>query len=287
MAHERLDAFNAALVDRAVAAYEHCWRSRRAEVRQPTALGGSWRTTANMLFFRQQLAYWRERGYAEHLGPLQRSSEFAELLHAMRAAAAEFLTAHGAADGNAIAASAPLFCWASVHMDASSHPPHVHSDAAVTGTYYARRPTSAAPLCLEDPRGRSPLDLVAGLEHRLRYGGSGGGSGGGAVSPFDGVVRLEPVAGECVLFPPWLVHSVPPGPAAEYRCQGAGRQGGEALAQVGVSMAAAEAEPAGLHGELLADDPRADAHLRVSFSFNLLGKWGHTAQRRMHGPSSS
>ena len=240
-----LEAYNDALVARAVAGYEQCWRGREAEARAPTGLAGGWRTTANMLYFRQQLAYWREAGGAEHLGALQRAPEFRSLVASMRAAAAAYLGAHGVDDAAAAVEASPLFCWASVHLGGSTHPPHVHSDASVTGTYYARRPAGAAPLSLEDPRGRSPFDLVAGLEHRLRY-GDGDGSGG-AVPPFDRAVSVAAAPGVCVVFPPWIVHSVPPAPD-----DGAGA------------------------AESALDDER----LRVSFSFNLLGKWAHTAATR-------
>ena len=176
---------------------------------------------------------------------LQRAPEFRSLGASMRAAAAAYLGAHGVADAAAAVEASPLFCWASVHLGGSTHPPHVHSDASVTGTYYARRPAGAAPLSLEDPRGRSPFDLVAGLEHRLRY-GDGDGSGG-AVPPFDRAVSVAAAPGVCVVFPPWIVHSVPPAPD-----DGAGA------------------------AESALDDER----LRVSFSFNLLGKWAHTAATR-------
>jgi uncharacterized protein (TIGR02466 family) len=157
-------------------------------------------------------------------------------------------------DAERLIAAAPLFVWASVHLGGSTHPPHVHSDAAVTGTYYVRRPEAAAPICFEDPRGRSPLDLVAALEHRLRYGGDAA-DGGGAVPPFHRGVCIAPAAGECVVFPPWLVHSVPPGPESG----ACGEQTGSVL------------------GELAASDEL----LRVSFSFNLLGKWELTARTRV------
>ena len=151
----------------------------------------------------------------------------------------------------------------------STHPPHVHSDSVVTGTYYARRPHEAAPLVFEDPRGRSPFDLVAGLEHRLRYGADGASHAGAeALPPFDRTVALEPRPGECVLFPPWLVHSVPPrGPehapldeAVELTTVGAGER------RLGENP----------HGDLARDEM-----LRVSFSFNLLGRWEHTSRTRM------
>lgn len=209
-----------------------------------------------MLFFRQQLAYWRERHGAEHIGPLQRSSAFRALIHSMRDAAAAYLDALGAAEAHRLAHDAPLFCWASVHLGSSTHPPHVHSDACVTGTYYARRPVDASPILFEDPRGRSPFDLVAGLEHRLRYGEQQGGGGGGALPPFDHTVAIRPEEGECVLFPPWLVHSVPPASLAHDEPQHSEQDVEAALG------AAARDEPL----------------LRVSFSFNLLGRWEHTAR---------
>ena len=256
------------------AAFEQCWRSRLDEVHVPTGLPGGWRTTANMLFFRQQLAFARSRSYTGHLGIFQRSAEFGELLRLVRRASRDYLEAHGQATEEARTLSdGPIFCWASVHIGGSCHPPHVHSDAAVTGTYYARRSAAAAPLCLEDPRGRSPLDMVASLETRLRYGGSAGagagaGAGeGGAMPPFDRSVRLEPLEGECVLFPPWVVHSVPP-TSGRTSAEGAGsrgRSGGEGGGSVGAA----------------AEDAAADALLRVSFSFNLLGHWAHTAQTKL------
>jgi len=230
-----VDAINDELTSRALAAYEQCTRSRPDdEIHAPTGLPGGWRTTANMLFFRQQHRHWRDRRGEEHVGPLQRSAAFHSLQRSMRHVATAYLEAHGVPNARSLTSGAPLFCWASVHLGGSTHPPHVHSDAAVTGTYYARRPTSSAPLLLEDPRGRSPFDLVAGLEHRLRYGESAG-AGEGALPPFDRTVAVAPRAGECVIFPPWLVHSVPPG-------------------------------------------PKEDEMLRVSFSFNLLGRWEHTAR---------
>ena len=62
---------------------------------------------------------------------------------------------------------------------------------------------------------------------------------------------MEPKAGEMVIFPPWLVHSVPPGPKSA----------------------------AGENGEVMEEKKtNEDELLRVSFSFNLLGRWQHTAR---------
>jgi uncharacterized protein (TIGR02466 family) len=241
-----LEEFNGALVARALQLYDQCWRSQPKDALHGRALPGGWRTTANMLFFRQQLAYARERKYAEHLGAFERSREFASLTESMRGAAATYLQAHGmaAAAASSLARDSPLFCWASVHTGGSCHPPHVHSDSCVTGTYYARRPAGAAPIFFEDPRGRSPFDVVVGLESRLRYGSDVADHGASdAVPPFDKGYALEPSAGDCVIFPPWLVHGVPQGPAPTAD-----------------------------------DDGMPPSDVRVSFSFNLLGTWDHTAK---------
>lgn len=203
-------AWDAALVARALKLYEQCWRAA-PDASRTTALPGGWRTAANMLFFRQQLEAARGARYESHLEGFERCAEFAELRACMRSVATSFLGAHGLPAGQAeeLARTSPLFVWASVHTGGSCHPPHVHSDAGVTGTYYARRPEGSAPLVLDDPRGRSPYDLVAGLESRLRYGEEVGGAGGEAMPPFDGEHVIEPRTGECVVFPPWVVHSVP------------------------------------------------------------------------------
>ena len=95
--------------------------------------------------------------------------------------------------------------WASVHRDGSTHPPHVHSDsmvrlaiptpppslcspshakacaaihcdfghnlqpaAQVTGTYYSQVPADCSPIVFDDPRGRSPFDVMVGIENQLR-----------------------------------------------------------------------------------------------------------------------
>ena len=83
---------------------------------------------------------------------------------------------------------------------------------------------------------------MVGIENQLRYGANGkGGFGVDAVPPFDAQQTFTPREGAMVLFPPWLVHSVPPSPEA-------------------------------LSGE------DADKSARISLSFNLFGPWSATAQ---------
>ena len=111
-----------------------------------------------------------------------------------------------AEDAEAFCASAKLYCWASVHTGGSGHPPHVHSDSAVTGTFYARRPKTTAPIVFDDPRGTSPFDVLAGVESELRFGLK---SLTSAPPPFDLGFEVAPDEGDVLFFPPWLVHSVP------------------------------------------------------------------------------
>ena len=84
--------------------------------------------------------------------------------------------------------------------------------------------------------------------------------GGGALPPFNRAVSISPAPGDCIVFPPWIVHSVPPSTAAQHGSKEEG--GGD--------------EEEDLDRALSEDDL-----LRVSFSFNLLGRWEHTARTRV------
>jgi len=205
---------NAALATAALAEYDRCWRALPPAELHNTPLPGGWRSAANMRFFKEQQAHARASKYTEHIPGFDALPAFRDLTRRVRVAAASYLEAHEPPPGGApiaaleVAQHAPLFCWASVHMDGSSHPPHVHSDSCVTGTYYARRPAAAAPLELEDPRGRSVHDVIVGIESRLRYGAAGGADERGT-PPFDQPEVISPAEGDLVIFPPWLVHAVP------------------------------------------------------------------------------
>jgi uncharacterized protein (TIGR02466 family) len=86
------------------------------------------------------------------------------------------------------ASSMQLFVWASVHEAESAHVAHDHENAAVSGVFYISTPPHSGSIRFEDPR-------VA----RLYW----------AQSPFNPTpLAHSPTAGELLLFPPWLVHSV-------------------------------------------------------------------------------
>lgn len=78
-----------------------------------------------------------------------------------------------------------LFVWAAVHEGCSAHATHIHEDSAVSGVFYVTTPPDAGEITFEDPRGLRPPFARNRLTH-------------------------QPVAGELLLFPPWLHHGVAP-----------------------------------------------------------------------------
>ena len=184
----------------------------------------------------------------------------------MREAAKIYLALHGHPELEAQElAQGPMVIWASVHRGGSCHPPHVHSDSMVTGTYYAQvPPAGCSPLLFDDPRGRSPYDVMVGIENQLRYGPKGkSGFGVDAVPPFDTQRSFEPRPGAMVLFPPWLVHSVPPSPEAGE---------GESAEDADANARERRGVPARLPC-LLAAHLAAFCFAGISLSFNLFGPW--------------
>ena len=83
-----------------------------------------------------------------------------------------------------------LFIWASVHEGCSLHTAHVHPETAISGTFYVTTPPGSGTISFDDPRGMRPPFHSNRLVH-------------------------TPEAGEMILFPPWLVHTVSPSCEAE------------------------------------------------------------------------
>ena len=202
----------------------------------------------------------------QHLDGWEELPEFRALQQHMREAAKIYLTLHGHPELEAQElAQGPMVIWASVHRGGSCHPPHVHSDSMVTGTYYAQvPPAGCSPLLFDDPRGRSPYDVMVGIENQLRYGPKGkSGFGVDAVPPFDTQRSFQPRPGAMVLFPPWLVHSVPPSPEAGE---------GESAEDADANARERRGVPARLPC-LLAAHLAAFCFAGISLSFNLFGPW--------------
>lgn len=78
-----------------------------------------------------------------------------------------------------------MFVWASVHEGTSEHVPHEHTNTAVSGVFYVSVPQHSGGISFFDPRREeTPFET-----NRLNH---------------------EPLAGDLLLFPPWLVHKVEP-----------------------------------------------------------------------------
>jgi hypothetical protein len=89
-----------------------------------------------------------------------------------------------------------VFAWTSLHRAGSHHVGHHHVDSAVSGVFYVQVPSASS----------SPAEVEAG-----------GGSGDlifydprGSLPPFGKSLHIRPVAGDLVLFPGYLMHSVAP-----------------------------------------------------------------------------
>jgi uncharacterized protein (TIGR02466 family) len=92
--------------------------------------------------------------------------------------------------------------WVVVSPPGASNAQHTHPGAMYSGAYYLKTPGPASPLLFHDPRGARAFTE---LQDKMR-------------GPTLAVIRALPVqAGQLVLFPSWLAHSVPVNEAAEDR----------------------------------------------------------------------
>lgn len=87
--------------------------------------------------------------------------------------------------------------WATVQVGASAyHADHVHDNVFVSGVYYAAVPKESAPLVFRKPEKDFFLNNDNGCTNEKH-------------DVIDRIV-IEPEEGEIILFPPWLLHGVPP-----------------------------------------------------------------------------
>ena len=93
--------------------------------------------------------------------------------------------------------------WAAVQLgEGAYHGDHVHEDSVLSGVYYSSVPPMSAPLVLRRPSsiggaGNIGLDTSTNADFIYR-------------EDENGDVILSPSEGELVLFPPWVIHGVPP-----------------------------------------------------------------------------
>lgn len=144
--------------------------------------------TENDRFFTMQREAF-ERGDPSFLeeGDDSEMEAFATLRHAWLENAREYLGTAASEDAAAAVFDADdidVFCWASVHEGNSVHVPHTHPSSAVSGVFYVSVPPGVGSIAFEDPRAaHSPIFAVNQRTH-------------------------TPVAGELLLFPPWVIHLV-------------------------------------------------------------------------------
>ena len=150
--------------------------------------------TENDRFFTMQREAF-ERGDPSFLEEGTSTSEFeafATLRNAWLENAREYLAtaASEAAAAQVFDGEVDVFCWASVHEGNSIHVPHTHPHTAVSGCFYVSIPPGVGAISFDDPRAaHSPVFAVNRRTH-------------------------EPVAGELLLFPPWVIHLVSDSSAA-------------------------------------------------------------------------
>ena len=152
---------------------------------------------ANNEFYRFQAASFVRDGENELFGASQSAIE---LIAYMREAAVDFLLdyGHDSAGAQTLVDESHVFVWASVHCNGSQHPPHVHSDACISGVYYAKTEVigSSGLFVVDDPRGKGPFDHLAPPDTTTQ--------------PFTSQFSFEPREGSMLVFPSWLVHRVAP-----------------------------------------------------------------------------
>ena len=92
--------------------------------------------------------------------------------------------------------------WAAVQRGPGArHADHVHEGAVVSGVYYSGCPDGCAPLVLKGRKSLGSNGIVTSLDSEE--------------VPEDDEVAIHPTEGQLVLFPPWVLHGVPPSTEAD------------------------------------------------------------------------
>lgn len=129
-----------------------------------------------------------------------------------------------------------LQAWANVHRRSGTHPRHTHPGAVASCVFYTATPPGAASISFFDPRGDLPPLL------------------GNAGMRFERELRHSPRAGDLLIFPPWLPHSVGSGDGP--------RGDGQSHAEGGDGTKTRD------------DGPRVSISFNLIASGNLLTAWG-------------
>lgn len=87
-------------------------------------------------------------------------------------------------------------CWANSMGQGTHHTMHVHPLCVLSGVYYVNMPSGSSPFKIEDPR----MGLMMAAPPRKRS----------APEAEQNYLRVEPKAGQFLLFESWMRHEVPP-----------------------------------------------------------------------------
>jgi len=137
--------------------------------------------TINQAFYDWQI---EARGFEQMVNSREGKNLFGHLIPLLHALADSFFSLVGISPEEIEKRSRGLRGWATVHEGGSFHLPHSHPSHSLSGVYYVRTPPDSGEVIFEDGRGPLP--------------------------PFDNRIRISPVAGDIILFPSWLLHSVMP-----------------------------------------------------------------------------
>ena len=204
-------AHHAALLATVQGAFAEFTESSRRK-RRPAAASRS-PSELNNTFFEWQ----RLRAFQHSIPGLAHSSEFAWLEGHIAAAAVAMLRALAAPERVTTAIELGVLgidAWSAVHARGAAHAYHVHDGVGVSGSYYLATPRDAGAMRLHDPRGAYYSELV-GESDGFEAGSGATASALGAEAESD--IVIYPTAGDLILFPPWLVHSVLPTSGEEER----------------------------------------------------------------------
>jgi uncharacterized protein (TIGR02466 family) len=93
-------------------------------------------------------------------------------------------------------------CWANINPTGGLNSPHTHPNNFLSGVYYVSLPQDAGQIVFADPRPQAQ-SILPPVEKWNKYVGN--------------EIKLQVKPGRMVIFPAWLVHSVPVNRSAEER----------------------------------------------------------------------
>jgi uncharacterized protein (TIGR02466 family) len=93
-------------------------------------------------------------------------------------------------------------CWANINPTGGLNTPHTHPNNFLSGVYYVSLPQSSGQIVFADPRPQAQ-SILPPAEKGNKYVGN--------------EIKLEVKPGRMVIFPAWLVHSVPVNRSPEER----------------------------------------------------------------------